>query len=141
MRYVLDCSVAVRWFVPQPHAPRALALLELIRERKVEVIAPDVIVPEFGHVLRKLAVGRTIKHEQAQTFFDRFLDMNVPQVPSLPLSRAALRLALAHMGTFWDALYVALAVENDLEVVAADEPMTKAFAPLERTIHLANLEL
>jgi predicted nucleic acid-binding protein len=67
--------------------------------------------------------------------------MNVPQVPSLPLSRAALRLALAHMGTFWDALYVALAVENDLEVVAADEPMTKAFAPLERTIHLANLEL
>ncbi len=139
MRYVLDCSVAVRWFAPQTHSERALHLLETLRERENIVVAPDVIVAELGHVLRKIVVGKRSTAERAEHFLRRFLGLGLELVPSVPLAPAALHLALGHSATFYDALYLALAEREDLSVVTADERMVRAFAPLRRTIRLADL--
>jgi predicted nucleic acid-binding protein len=52
-----------------------------------------------------------------------------------------MELAVTHMATFYDALYVALAVRENLKVITADERMVNAFAKLDRAIPLADFRL
>lgn len=139
MRYVLDCSVAVRWFVPQTHSAVAVEVLRRFQRGETDLTAPDVIVPELGHVLRKLVLGRTITEQQAAAFLDRFLAIPIEMVPARELALQALDLALRHGATFYDALYLALAIRENCRVVTADERMTRAFATPDRTIPLASL--
>jgi predicted nucleic acid-binding protein len=139
LRYVLDCSVAVRWFVPQTHSELALRFLETLRERHNAAVAPDVIVPELGHVLRKLVVGKKLTPEQAALALERFLNVRLELAASATLAAPALQLALGHSATFYDALYVALAARDDLQVLTADDRMVSAFAKLDRVVRLADL--
>jgi predicted nucleic acid-binding protein len=67
--------------------------------------------------------------------------MDVQLFPSASLAPQAFALALAHTGTFYDALYVALAEQQDLKVLTADERMVNAFARLGRTLPLRHLPL
>jgi predicted nucleic acid-binding protein len=139
VRYVLDRSVAVRWQVAQSHFEKAVSVLEQFKAGQVDLVAPDVIVPELGHVLRKLVVGRKLDADMAARFLERFLSLPIPMEPATGLAREALDLALRHSATFYDSLYVALAIRQDLRVLTADQPMCDAFARLERTVHVASL--
>jgi predicted nucleic acid-binding protein len=141
VRYVLDCAVAVRWFVAQTHWEKCRRLLQRVHEGKAELIAPDVLVPEFGHVLRKLVIGKRIAAGEASQFMRRMLRVPIQLFPSSPLAPRALELALAQSGTFYDALYVALAEAENSSVVTTDDRMVLAFAHLARTIGVAELEL
>ena len=140
LRYVLDCSVAVRWFVAQSHWQAAAVVLDRFGRGDIELLAPDVIIPEFGHVMRKLVVGRKLKAENGHAFLDRLLALPVEMTPSRVLAPLALDLAFGHSATFYDALYVALAERENLSVLTADERMAKSFAGLDRTVSLANYE-
>ena len=51
-----------------------------------------------------------------------------------------MELAVSHMATFYDALYLALAERENLKVVTADDRMANAFASLNRTLRLSSLE-
>ena len=61
-------------------------------------------------------------------------------VPSRVLGRQAMELAIQHLGTFYDAFYIALAEREDLRVIPADDRMANAFAKVNRTVALANFE-
>ena len=47
--YVIDASVAVKWFVPEVHSEHALRLLR----KKFALLAPELIQAEFGNILWK----------------------------------------------------------------------------------------
>jgi predicted nucleic acid-binding protein len=47
--YVVDASVAVKWFVPEPHTQAALRFLN----GDHQLMAPDLLVPEIGNTLWK----------------------------------------------------------------------------------------
>lgn len=140
MRYVVDCSVAIRWFVAQSAWQRAVLALNRFSHGDIDLLAPDVIIPEFGHVMRKLVVGQKLNTETGRNSLDRFLALPVVMAPARDLARPALELAFKHSGTFYDALYVALAEREDIKVLTADDRMTNAFAPLKRTVPLATFE-
>lgn len=140
MQYVLDCSVAVRWLVQQTHFERAARVLERFRAGEIELIAPDVIVPELGHVLRTLVIRKKLDRERPGPFLELFLSLPIELEPARTLASEALRLALRHSATFYDALYLALAQRDDRLVLTADERMTRAFAATNRTLFLANYE-
>ncbi len=140
MRCVLDCSVVIKLFVPE--ADSHLAEQWFLREERgrVSFVAPDVLVAEFGHTLRKHVLRNAIHRADAHGAFTEFLRMRVSFFPSGPLAPRALDMALDHMGTFYDALYVALAEREDIMVLTADGRMTSAFANLDRTVSLAGFE-
>lgn len=138
MRLVLDASVAVKWFVPEPHYREARSLLPRIQSGDVELIAPETVVAEFGHALRKLVVGRKMDAAECPNFVRDFLSLDVRREPIGPLAEDAMRLTTRHMSTFYDALYIALAIREDLRVITADERMVSAFSALDRTISLAS---
>lgn len=141
MRYVLDCSVAVRWFVSQTYWKQALSVLEGVQAGSTDLAAPDVVVAELGHVLRKLIVGKKLSADRGLAAVDRFLALPISLSPAKDLSHHALQLALDHSGTFYDALYLALAEQEDLQVLTADGRMARAFAKLGRTLHLEDLKM
>jgi predicted nucleic acid-binding protein len=45
-RYVVDASVAVKWFVPEIHSAEALRLLS----SDCELLAPDLLPSELGNI-------------------------------------------------------------------------------------------
>src|ERR1017187_7818208 len=47
MAYVVDASVAAKWFLPEPYNDQADKLLRDFVNRDVELMAPDLIVGEI----------------------------------------------------------------------------------------------
>lgn len=138
MRYVLNCSVAVRWLVPQTDSEHAVRVLEQFRVGHLALVAPDAIIPELGHVMRKLVVGKKVDEGRATVFFDRFLSLPIALEPAGLVASDALVLALRYTSTFYDSLYVALARREGVSVLTADQGMVRAFAPLDCVVPLSS---
>lgn len=140
MRYVLDCSVALKWFFQEPLSDVATRLLEQLQQGHAELVAPDCIVAELGHSCRKLVLGRKLSAEESYAAIEEFAALPIALVPSRVLARPAMELAIQHLGTFYDALYIALAERENLKVITADDRMANAFARIDRTLALADFE-
>lgn len=139
MRYVLDCSVALKWFIAEPLSDIATRLLHQFVADETAFLAPDAIYAEFGYILRKHVLRGSFTAERGHAFMDQFVALGVPTVHIGPLSSEGARLTTTYMASFYDALYVALAVREDLKVLTADGGMVAAFQKLDRTVHLADL--
>lgn len=116
----------------------ARALLPQLQAGELELIAPDLVVAEFGHSLRKHVVAGDLDAAECPDLVRDFLSLNVAKTTIAPLAEEAMRLAIVHMATFYDSLYIALALRENLRVLTADSRMINAFAKLERTVHLAD---
>lgn len=125
--------------MPEQQSELALPLLIRLQSRDVAFVAPDSLPIEFGHALRRLVLGKRLTTERAFRVLNRFVSLPIDALPSRPLAPRALQLALTHMATFYDALYIALAEREDLKVLTADDGMANAFASLSRTVRLADL--
>jgi predicted nucleic acid-binding protein len=75
---------------------------------------------------------------EAQAAIEKFLRLPIELTPVAPLATEPMRLTVQSMSTFYDAVYLALAIREDLKVLTADEPMTRAFAAFDRTIWLGD---
>ncbi len=141
MRYVIDCSVALKWFVPEPDSPLATRVFDRYRLGEISLIAPEVMMAEFGHGLRSHCLAHRITGDEAQAVLAEIHDASPVLVSTTELASDALRLALAHQASFYDALYVALAIREGVEVLTADERMNTAFGALGCTSLLRGLPL
>jgi predicted nucleic acid-binding protein len=138
VRYVLDCSVALKWFVPEPLSDKAFVALDRFRTGDIEFLAPEVCLAELGHGLRKRVIGKEITAAEAGAAWTDVLSLDLDTIPTAELGASALALALDHLATFYDALYIALAARDGLKVLTADDRMVNAFAGLNRTASLAD---
>ena len=98
MLYVLDCSVALKWFLPDEQSDIAESVLALYEGGQVSFTAPDSLVPEFGHSMRSFVLGGRLPPEVAATRLATFLAMRIDLISSAPLAPQALQLALTEMG-------------------------------------------
>jgi predicted nucleic acid-binding protein len=117
MKYVVDASVAVKWYVPEVHSVEAERLLD----PAYDLHAPDLIVPEFGNILWK-KVGRgelTVAH--ARKIVEAFIGVPMFKHPTSPMLEAAFDGAVQSTQTVYDWTYLALAVALDCPMVTADE--------------------
>ena len=53
LRYVIDCSVVVKWFLPEADSDRALLLRDALMSDNCELLSPDLLSIEFTNVLWK----------------------------------------------------------------------------------------
>ncbi len=72
--------------------------------------------------------------------WQEFRGLQIAFTPSAELANHAVTLALDHMGAFYDSLYIALAIREDLKVLTADQRMVNAFAKLDRTVWLGDFK-
>ena len=129
---VVDPSVALKWFVPEKLSDQAVRLLDGTHE----LVAPDLLIPECGNVLRTKIARKEIDVDEGRAILQALGRVPIRVVASGALVEGALEIALAVRTTVSDGLYVALAVARDCALVTADDRLARTFAggPLAPTV-------
>ena len=126
MKYVLDASVAAKWFLPEADSRLALALRDDYQQQVHELIAPDVFPLEIAHALIRAERKGVVSHPDAVIKLVDVFTLSPILHPHLPLLPRALEIASSFRLAVSDCLYVALAEREKCQLVTADERMTKA---------------
>lgn len=124
MIYVVDASIVLKWFLPEPDSPIADFLLERFLNDEVELLAPDIILVETASALwKRVVIRKELTAEEAQLTHRDLLTMPLSLVGSATLVDAAFSIALKHKHSVYDALYCALALERHCDFVTADRTL------------------
>jgi predicted nucleic acid-binding protein len=131
---VVDASVAIKWFLPEVHSISAIRLLDA----GYQLLAPDLIFAECGNVLWKRWLRKEIESEVMPAILNDLRRMNVKIVPISVLSGDASAIAVGYRRSFYDSLYLALAVISQSRMITADEKLYNALrrTPLEARVVL-----
>jgi len=129
--FVVDASVAIKWFLPELYGDAALRLL---REGH-SLVAPDLLFPEVGNVLWKRVRRREATAKEAGAALDALVALPLEVHPSQAMMPVAFEIACATARTVYDSLYLALAILRECPMVTADRKLHEAlergrFAPL-----------
>lgn len=114
--YIVDASVAIKWFVPEAHELAALRVLE----QRAELHAPDLIYAEMGNILWKKWYRGEIDKEDITYLIGDFKAVRLTVHKTEELMENAWKIAQHYKRSFYDSLYVALAVRIDCRMVTAD---------------------
>jgi len=131
-RWIVDASVAAKWFFPEEHSRNALRLLS----DRHELFAPDLLWAELGNVLWKRVQRREISENEAEGVLEDFLQLPIQFIPSGGLLSLAMEAALAAKRTLYDSLYIALAMRYHCQLVSADERFIHALSKFPLVQHL-----
>ena len=129
---VIDASVAIKWFLPEPHSINAIRLIDAGHE----LTAPDLIIPEFGNVLWKKWQRQELEPDVIPSLLNDLCRMNVSIVPTFSLICEASRISVSWRRSFYDSIYLALAVASNGRMVTADEKLYNALKDTPMTERL-----
>ena len=119
---VVDASIAVKWFIPESHSIKALRLLDA----DCELLAPDLIFAEFGNVLWKKWLRQELEPEVIAPLLADLGRMRLRIAPTAALTDKAADIAVTYKRSFYDSVYLALAVQAQGRMVTADEKLCNA---------------
>ena len=119
---VVDCSVALKWYIPEPHTESASQLLD----GSHELHAPDLLLPEFGNCLWKKVRQGELAANESRSILRALGKVPIEIHSSELLLEAALELALHTGRTVYDSLYVALSILLDCPFLTADQRLFSA---------------
>lgn len=131
-RYVVDASVAIKWFVPEVYSEAAQGLLN----SNHNLLVPDLFFPEIGNILWKRVRRGEDTAEKAKDTLAEFSTVPLEVYESQPLIPVALDIAIQTDRTVYDSLYLALAILSQCPMVTAD---LKFFNALTSSSFAANL--
>ena len=122
--YIIDTSVALKWFVQEAGSDEARRYLRASLIRR----APDLLPIECSHVLAKrtrvMDPAQRITAEEARKVAEAFrVDSPIQYDPCMPLLRLGMALAIELVASVYDCLFLALAIELDCQVVTADRKL------------------
>ncbi len=126
---VVDASVAAKWLLPaagEGLLDQANRLAALHVKRELQLLAPDLIEAELGNVLWKAVRRKRISQAEAGNSLRNFVALAIQIVPTSDLLDQALQIAVACDWSFYDSLYVALALSTKTELITADERLVNA---------------
>ena len=115
-RFVVDACVAIKWFVPEIHADAARRLL---REGRT-LLAPDLIWAEVANGLWRKWRDKELTAEAVEGILNDFRRYPLRIRSGESLYDVAWPVAQGSGRTFYDSLYLALAVSNGCLLVTAD---------------------
>ncbi len=135
MNFVIDASVAVKWFFPQSpeeqNTDQAISILQRIGSGKIEPLQPVHWVPEVVAVINRLDPNIV---DDAIDLLDAMEFATVDRPEIYKRASAIARETSQHV---FDTLYHAVAIEQDVVLVTAD---TKYFNKAEKLGRLVTLD-
>ena len=140
-RYILDASVAAKWFTRHGEADRekALALRELHRTGRCRLILPEFGLLEVLNAVR-FSPRATESDITAALAVLRDLDLQVEPL-DWEVLRKTTAIAWAYQIALYDAVYVALAERLGFPLLTADEALLKKMKGHSIALRLRDMEL
>jgi predicted nucleic acid-binding protein len=129
--FVLDASVAVKWFLPPEYeqlSEEAIALYRKFVQREIQFVIPDLFWADLGSAFWKaIRLGRFQK-SSADEAITYLLQSDLPTYSTAGLLGKAFHIATMYDRSVYDSLYVALAIQTNLQLITADERLANALA-------------
>ena len=122
--YVVDASVAVKWFFEEAHSENALRLLN----DPHQLHAPDFLWMELASVACQRVRRKEISSGKGLQILLALRHYPIRIFPSADLLDAATAIALETATSPYDCVYIALAVSLDAQTVTADRRFYQALA-------------
>lgn len=118
-RFVIDASVAIKWWVPEVHSADALRYLDPDLGRE----APELLLAEAGNILWKKVNRGELTTVEAERIAGDLVQSDVVVYPIGPILVAPLRIAPETGRSSYDCTYLALAEANTVALVTADRKL------------------
>jgi predicted nucleic acid-binding protein len=120
-RYVIDASTVVKWFVQENLSAEA----RRVAAAGAQLLAPELILAEIGNAFLRKIRQREVSLQRALVALES-ARLSLILYSSEALSSSAFDIAVTYQRSFYDALYVALALEENCQVITADERLVNA---------------
>ncbi len=138
-KIVVDTSVLVKWIKTKDEQllEEARRLLGQVEAKPIDVHVPALLLYEVGNILLlktdldTTGLDQTIEDLEALPF--------IVAPPATPLLKRAMRVGKQFNLTFYDASFLALAVELDCPLITADGPFYERARSLPRIRHLSKV--
>jgi predicted nucleic acid-binding protein len=127
---VVDSSVAIKWFVVEPHSVEAHYILEEYQAGTLTLLAPDLLYAEVGNIVWKKHRFQNLAAEDAEEVLAAFRLVTFQVTSGAALLEEAYRLAVTHQRTVYDAMYLALSLREHCRWVTADERIVNALGAI-----------
>ena len=124
IRYVVDASVVVKWFLPDIYAEAA----GFLQNSVCQLHAPAFFVLEVGNVLSKKIRRQELSKQEGDAILKELAHLPIQQHPDQRLFRQAYTLAHQTHQSLYDCMYLALAETINGQVVTADRKFYTAIA-------------
>lgn len=120
--WVVDASIAVKWFIPEIHSKDAKRLLI----EGNELVAPELLLTQVGNILWKKNRAGELEAAEAREILVELRRLPIRIVRMAPYIENALALAIKHQRTVYDCIYLALAIHEGSRFVTADRKLSNA---------------
>ena len=134
-RFVVDASVGVKWFLPEPGAADALRL----QSTTMQLHVPAFFDLEVANIFWKAVRQSRITRADADVGLAQLAALSLVRHPEGPYVAAAFDIAHRSTRTVYDCLYVALAVDLGAVMVTADQRLVNALAGTPWANHVVRL--
>lgn len=138
--YVLDASVAAKWFVRhrEEHVDRAISLRDGHRVGRFQLVVPEFALLEILNAVRYAPRAAEPDGAQAIELLEA-LDLQTEDL-SWEVMHKANAIAWAYKIAIYDAAYVALADHLGLPLITADEALLKKMHGHSIVLRLSDLQ-
>jgi len=140
-KYVLDASVAAKWFTRHDEADRhtAVSLRSLHQSGRCTLVVPDFSLLEIVNAVRYSERAEEEDAAQALRLLER-LRLDIVRL-DWKLIRQATAVAWEYRVAVYDAVYVALAEREGFPLLTADDVMVKKMKGHSLIVPLRDMEL
>jgi len=116
--FIIDASVAVKWYISEEDRERALKVRRDYVEGKIDLASPALVIYEVFNALR---YHPGLTPSDMARYLDSLLDMQMDlRLPSEETNRVAAKLAVKEGISGYDAHYVALAQSVRAQLLTSD---------------------
>jgi predicted nucleic acid-binding protein len=122
--FVIDASVAVKWFIPEKGTEQAHEVLEDLNF----FYAPDIFLMEVDSVLTKKVRTRNISINEAFEKREQFRKLPFKLIDYEKIGEFAFRLSTEFAVTLYDAMYVATAIDYEAILHTADRRLSNGLS-------------
>ncbi|HEX9277483.1 MAG TPA: type II toxin-antitoxin system VapC family toxin [Casimicrobiaceae bacterium] len=134
-KFVIDASIAAKWLFDEPESE----LADLLLSRGDLLLAPDLLYAEIGNVVWKRLGRGELDLSKTDAILDQLLAAPVKLFPISRFMRETVRIAHRYRRTFYDASYLALAIQESCALITADLRLLNALRDTPMRDHVRPL--
>jgi predicted nucleic acid-binding protein len=120
---IVDSSVVVKWFLPEPDSADAVAVRNKVTAAGGRLVVLDLVLIEGANAIWKAQRQKKITISAAQQALGDLQGIPMQIEPAARLLDKAFEIAVKYDRAVYDALFVALAQDLGVKDVTADEPL------------------